>query len=124
MVGVVVGDGGDGDLGLFDGGEVAAQHPAVAVERLAGVDGERLAAAHEVDVGGLRAHGALVGDLDGADAGGDLHGIAPVAAGRTDGRAAYAPGRSRTCGLAFRRRLLSSAELRGRVGDHCTGGGR
>ena len=77
VVGVVVGDGGDGDLGLLGGGEIAAEHPAVAVEGLAGVNGEDLVAANEVDVGRLGAHGAFVGDLDGADTGGNLHGSPP-----------------------------------------------
>ena len=66
VVGVVVGDGGDGDLGLLGGGEVAAEHPAVAVEGLARVDGEDLVAADEVDVRRLGTHGALIGNLDGA----------------------------------------------------------
>ena len=109
VVGVVVGDGGDGDLRLLGGGEIATEHPAVAVEGLAGVDGEHLVAADEVDVRGDGAHGALVGNLDGADAGRDLHGLPRRRwwrAGERVARRRGAPGRSRTCGQTFRRRLL------------------
>ncbi len=76
VVGVVVGDGGDGDLFVGDGGEVAFDEPAVAVDGFAGVDGDGLAAgfADEVDAGELGVHRVVVGDEEGADGGGDLHG--------------------------------------------------
>lgn len=76
VVGVVVGDGGDGDLFMSDGGEVAFDEPSIAVDGFAGVDGDGLSAgfADEVDAGELGVHWVVVGDEEGADGGGDLHG--------------------------------------------------
>lgn len=76
VVGVVVGDGSDGDLFMSDGGEVAFDEPSIAVDGFAGVDGDGLSAgfADEVDAGELGMHRVVVGDEEGADGGGDLHG--------------------------------------------------
>ena len=74
VVSVMVGDGDEADLGALDRGEVATEHPAELVDGLAGVDGEHLAGAHQVDVGGAGVHGVLFWDLDGADVVADLHG--------------------------------------------------
>ena len=66
---VMMGDGALSDLAVLEGGEVAPKHPSVALEVLAGVDGERLVAAHEVDRRELRVHRVDVGHLDGAHGG-------------------------------------------------------
>ena len=78
VVEVVVGDGGDADLGVVDGGEIAAQHPAELVDGFAGVDGQGLTAAlsDDVDVGRGRAHRLVFGDGDHADVVADFHGLA------------------------------------------------
>ena len=61
------------DFRVLRRGKVAAEHPLVAVERLAGVDREHLPLADQVDARELRMHRLVVGNLDGADAGADLH---------------------------------------------------
>ena len=75
VVGVVVRDGRDANLGVFSGGEVAAKHPAIAVDRLSGIDREGLTAfrADEVDGGEVRVHRILIRHLDCAHAGRNLH---------------------------------------------------
>ena len=79
VVEVVMGNGGDADLGVVDGCEVAAQHPAELVDRLAGVDGQGLTAAltDDVDVGRGGAHRLVLGDGDHADVVADFH-VAPL----------------------------------------------
>ncbi len=57
VVGVVMGDACEGDLGLFGGGEVALNEPVVAVDGLAGIDGEDLAIADGVDARVVGVHG-------------------------------------------------------------------
>ncbi len=73
MVEVEVRYGAEGDLGPLFGGEVAPQHPAIALLVSPGVDRQHLIVADEVDRRELRVHRVTLGHLDGADAGTDLH---------------------------------------------------
>ena len=73
MVEVVVRDRRDADLAAFHRGEVALQHPLEFIDRLAGIDRQRLALADDVDVGRGRAHRLGFGHGDHADGIGDAH---------------------------------------------------